>query len=278
MNEIQKLEQLMNDWANENCKRYRIQPNSFKIILKKPDTKELLSRSYGYVVETSEYHSYMHDEDHSVIRPKKMKIVTSARDLLDQSNVKIAEFVNGSVMLVTLYIPLSRKGGDLQSQFREVVRKMQHTVRGLFKYMSDPRLHQDSELFNPTIIGDTVHEYYQVSEHVRAWRKRKYEPNEVGGHKRDEFSILVKREVTFIHKDTGISYTVEDFNNSRTEWDMRQECWEKCAEKVDEYKDIVESTYEEFPELAVPSKAIAPMSLYEDAQLPNKILQDIYLG
>lgn len=147
---------------------------------------------------------------------------------------EIAKVTNGAVVQITLFLPWVNKNLSVEEGLIKTVKKMKRTVRGIFKYISSPRLHNDDDFFNPLMISDVMHEYVLGENNTMVWKKKRYDPSKVHGHKKREFNISIDREVvvTFTHKTTGISYTLRDSTNRR-EWDLTQECWEKCSELVE---------------------------------------------
>lgn len=256
---IELLEVKLNSWANSICHRYKINRDSFRITIKQhPKPKPT---RYGYVVQDGSYLDYMKDE-HTVLRPKRTYIESSANY---QGNQTLATISNGPVVLITVYVPLMDQSDNLAEGLKKTVKRMQVTVRGLFKYLSNPRVHRDDELFNPLIIGDTIHEYSITNDQAKVWRKRRFNPQVINGRSKSEFSVDVKRIVTVKHKETGIEYEVVDDNNLRQTWDLMQEGFEKCSEIVNrlmskiEIAEVADSLLEE-------NMTLVPIRYYQDIE------------
>jgi hypothetical protein len=204
----------LNKWANSISHNYKIPPNSFRISLIEDKGPRLGSR------------------DHFPLLGK----VTN----------------NGSVLQIQIVFPWIDKKGSFEENLKKSVKSMKRTIKRMFQYISNPKFHQDEDFFNPLIISNKMHEYVSGLPGTRAWSRKKYDPTVVNGHKKREFKLEVKREiiVNMTHKRTGISYTVKN-KTGRSEYDLIQECWEKCSEIVDELERDKET------------KTLVPMSFYE---------------
>lgn len=224
---LDTLEAHLNKWANSICSQYRLHKNSFRITVKQQRTPP--KSAYGYLVQDGSYHAPMASEN-SIVRPKRTYIQNPGDPLRSYSQT-LATVVNGSVVIVTVFVPLLQQTGDLKEDLKKTVGRMKSTIKRLLKYISTPRLHGDTELFNPLIIGDVEHSYI-VSGNNRVWKKRKIDAQKKNNRDRNEFSITTTTKVIFKHKITGIEYSTEVRNHKRNQWDMEQECWDKCSELV----------------------------------------------
>lgn len=228
------VEQKMNEWANEIAPRYRIKKNSFKIVIKQ-NKETLQPTSYGYMVQDGSYHEWMENDSSSVSRAKRTYIV-KPNDLLSSHSQLLATVSNGSVVIITLYVPLVKKGeDDLSQHLKSTIKKMKITCKGLMKYISNPKLHHDSELFNPTLIGETLHEYILGADATKVWKRRRIDIDEKNGLHKGKFIFELERKVTVTHRETGISHTVIDYEGIKTEWELRDEAWDMCSMLVNNH-------------------------------------------
>lgn len=195
------LEKVVNKWATSICMEYKIQPSSFRIQIEQD--------------KGPKYSLYGVPQEHFP---------------------PIARVTNGRIVLITLISPwvkFDREVDDFHTVVQRSAKQMKATVRRIFNYISTPELHKDKNLWNPTLISDIMHEYVE-GKGTKVWKLKRFDPSIVHGHRNSEFDIEVKisKQVTYIHKETGISFRVVD-NNNRPEWDLKQECWIKCSELVE---------------------------------------------
>lgn len=167
----------------------------------------------------------------------------------------VARVTNGAVVRITLTYPMVDKSENIKDLTRQTVKHLKRTTRRIFRYISNPNLHRDEDLFNPLIKSDTTHEYvHGVGSLV--WKRIRHDNEKMHGHKKKEFDIEIRRTtmVSFKHRQTGITYIVKDNSPNRLEYDIVEECWKKCAMLVE--------IYLENKEKREPSTALVPVSLY----------------
>lgn len=245
---LEWVENKINKWANEIAPQYQIDKDSFRIMVKEAKTPQ--KTRYGYLVQDGSYWPHIKDE-HTVLRPKKTYIVRPS-DMLHSHSQLLAEVRNGPIVQIRIFVPLMNQEGELLANLERTFKKMKAVVIRLFKYISSPKIHRDSELFNPLVLGDIVHEYVEGQDGTKVWKKRKFDPSLMSNHKKNEFEISIERRVTFKHKKTGIEYTITNKDTSRQEWDLAQECWERCSDLVEE--KLIESK----------SKSVSLVPIYYD--------------
>ena len=142
----------------------------------------------------------------------------------------VARVTNGAVVQITLVVPWVDKNKTVQDALLSSIKHMKKTIRRLFKYLSNPRVHNDDELFNPLIISDRIHEYVKGESGTHTWKRSTFNPYRI---RRTDFRIAVERSmiVTVTHKQTKTSYTVR--GSDRPEYDMIREALEKCIESIE---------------------------------------------
>lgn len=258
------VETKLNDWAKKISHEYRIPSNRFRISLRRGNIPKIpRDMMYGYFVsDTGSYHEHMMAEHHSVVRPKKTKLITG-QELLDKSGQNIIELHGGPILQIIVYWPYKKDEGLSSIEWVKECRKIiKVAVRRTFKRISDPRQHNDDELYNPLVVGSTVHKYYLNKDNssVRGvWKKELKNPNELNDTHKKEYKIENIRTIKFTHKETGVSYTVIDAKDTRNTWDLEQECWEKCSKKVHYHKE----------NLVEESKVLVPVEYYNQT---NKLI------
>lgn len=154
---------------------------------------------------------------------------------------------NGAVVQIHLTMPWVDKSKDPQAALVQSIKIMKKIVRRSFDYLSDPRKHQDDEMFNPLILSDTVHEYTKGSSKVRGtWNRSKSDPHDFSGFRRRDFKVEIHREikVTVTHKQTKMSYSLVD-TSDRPEYDLIRESLEKCIEVIDVHMGNLRDSEEE---------------------------------
>lgn len=189
-------------------------PSTYKIQLEKQLNKWANSIAHEYNIEV-----------------KSFRISLKQHESLFQN---VAEVSNGAVVHITLYLPIFSKKLDTTESLRRTVKELKKITRRVFNYITTPKKHKDDDFFNPLMISDVMHEYVLGSHGGMIWKKKRFDPTLVHGHRRREFDVDIQKTVTvtFTHKETGVSYTLIDDTNRR-EWDLTQECWEKCSELVE---------------------------------------------
>ena len=92
------------------------------------------------------------------------------------------------------------------------------------------------------------------------------------------FKVSHAHSVTLTDKVTGISHTVEDKDDSRKEWDMRQQCKYELSRIVQEFeaRRMAGEVKGNKNDLVAHSMSLVPMSYYENVRAEVAMIKSLY--